>query len=47
MKALLNVRSPSDFVLSPSGQSAQKQVWEQTIALLKKEMADFNTSTAE
>jgi hypothetical protein len=29
--------SPSTFVFSPEGEVAQKQIWKETISLLKKE----------
>ncbi|KAF2682098.1 short-chain dehydrogenase/reductase SDR [Lentithecium fluviatile CBS 122367] len=38
---------PSAFVRSPRGQEAQKKVWEETLALLKKEVPGIDTPIVE
>jgi retinol dehydrogenase-12 len=36
--------SPSDFIISDEGEVAQKQIWRETIALLKKEAPETDIS---
>jgi hypothetical protein len=37
---------PSSFVLSPDGEKAQKKIWSETMALLKQEAPEVDTSVA-
>jgi retinol dehydrogenase-12 len=39
--------SPSAFVLSLEGQAAQRQIWDETLALLKKEAPDADIPTLD
>ena len=43
MKRLLMRFRPSPFVLSNEGETAQRKIWDETIALLKKEAKDLDT----